>query len=183
MKSPLLDSYLLLDFIRQLPVKLFFTRFSCILLLWSLNTRQMAAACSIGRPNCWSSVENVVSSVWNLVAFTNKNRMHDIAALTDVRSFLLAMNDVFSLDSCIKVENVMNENYEIRMKSEMQKKICNAPEPLRPICYTLRFAWGFSVWLKWASTMTNVFRPTPSPDSHNLHKIEISINRSKPNFD
>lgn len=48
--------------------------------------------------------------------------MHDIAALTDVRSFLLAMNDVFSLDSCIKVENVMNENYEIRMKSEMQKK-------------------------------------------------------------
>lgn len=59
----------------------------------------MAVECSLGSPNCCSSVKNVVSSVLNLVAFTNKKRMHDIAAFTDFKSFLLVVNDDFNFAS------------------------------------------------------------------------------------
>lgn len=87
----------------NLPVRLFLVKYSWMRLLCSLYTRQMAAECSVGKPSCCNSVENVISSVWNRVAFTNKNRIHDMADLIDFKSLLFVMNELFNLASCNRI--------------------------------------------------------------------------------
>lgn len=83
----------------------------------------MAAECSLGNPNCCSSVENVVSSVLNRVALTNRKRMHDIAAFTDFKSFLLVVNDDFSFASCkIQQTNDVNLNIYVTVIGLKKKK-------------------------------------------------------------
>lgn len=89
-----------LFFCFKLPVKLCFVKYSWILSLCSLNTRQIAAECSAGRPSCCNSVENVDSLVSNRAAFTNKNRIQAMADLTDFKSFLFVANELFNFASC-----------------------------------------------------------------------------------